>query len=77
MDISFCLFPSHTCILQGQPGVKTRARRSKALQRAVETYLVHVFEDANLCAIHGKRVTLMVKDIQLARRIRGRNDIGN
>ena len=35
------------------------------------TYLVHVFEDANLCAIHGKRVTVMPKDIQLARRIRG------
>ena len=84
MDISFCLFPSHTCILQGQPGVNTRAsgkcgpwKRCKALQSATETYLVHVFEDANLCAIHGKRVTLMVKDIQLARRIRGRNDIGN
>ena len=43
----------------------------EALQTAAETYLVHVFEDANLCAIHGKRVTLMPKDIQLARRIRG------
>ena len=43
----------------------------EALQTAAETYLVHVFEDANLCAIHGKRVTVMPKDIQLARRIRG------
>ena len=42
-----------------------------ALQEAAEAYLVHLFEDSNLCAIHGKRVTLMVKDIQLARRIRG------
>ena len=32
--------------------------------------LVHLFEDANLCAIHAKRVTIMTKDIQLARRIR-------
>jgi histone H3 len=42
-----------------------------ALQEASEAYLVGVFEDANLCCIHAKRVTLMDKDIQLARRIRG------
>ncbi|KAF9534228.1 histone-fold-containing protein [Crepidotus variabilis] len=42
-----------------------------ALQEATEAYLVHLFEDANLCAIHAKRVTIMTKDIQLARRIRG------
>ena len=42
-----------------------------ALQEAAEAYLVGVFEDANLCAIHAKRVTIMPKDIQLARRLRG------
>ena len=42
-----------------------------ALQEAAEAYLVSLFEDANLCAIHAKRVTLYPKDIQLARRIRG------
>ena len=42
-----------------------------ALQEASESYLVGLFEDANLCAIHAKRVTIMPKDIQLARRIRG------
>ena len=42
-----------------------------ALQEAAEAYLVGVFEDSNLCAIHAKRVTIMPKDIQLARRIRG------
>ncbi|KAJ3327717.1 centromeric DNA-binding histone H3-like protein cse4 [Blyttiomyces sp. JEL0837] len=42
-----------------------------ALQEAAEHFLVHLFEDANLCAIHAKRVTIMQKDIQLARRIRG------
>ncbi|KAK8864187.1 hypothetical protein IAR55_001433 [Kwoniella newhampshirensis] len=42
-----------------------------ALQEAAEAFLVHLFEDANLCAIHAKRVTIMQKDIQLARRIRG------
>ena len=42
-----------------------------ALQEASEYYLVGLFEDTNLCAIHAKRVTIMPKDIQLARRIRG------
>ena len=42
-----------------------------ALQEASEAYLVSLFEDTNLCAIHARRVTIMPKDIQLARRIRG------
>jgi len=42
-----------------------------ALQEASEAYLVGLFEDTNLCAIHAKRVTIQPKDIQLARRIRG------
>uniref|UniRef100_A0A6U0BLR7 Core Histone H2A/H2B/H3 domain-containing protein n=1 Tax=Ostreococcus mediterraneus TaxID=1486918 RepID=A0A6U0BLR7_9CHLO len=42
-----------------------------ALQEATEDFLVHLFEDCNLCAIHAKRVTIMPKDLQLARRIRG------
>lgn len=42
-----------------------------AIQEAAEAYLVGLFEDTNLCAIHGKRVTIMPKDMQLARRIRG------
>ena len=42
-----------------------------ALQEAAEAYLVGLFEDTNLCAIHAKRVTIMPRDIQLARRIRG------
>ena len=42
-----------------------------ALQEASEAFLVGLFEDTNLCAIHAKRITIMPKDIQLARRIRG------
>jgi histone H3 len=42
-----------------------------ALQEAAEAYLVSLFEDTNLCAIHARRVTIMTKDLQLARRIRG------
>ncbi|TPX61695.1 hypothetical protein PhCBS80983_g00932 [Powellomyces hirtus] len=42
-----------------------------ALQEAAEAYLVGLFEDTNLAAIHAKRVTIQPKDIQLARRLRG------
>jgi histone H3 len=42
-----------------------------ALQDAAEAYMVGLFEDTNLAAIHAKRVTIMPKDLQLARRIRG------
>ena len=41
------------------------------LQEAAEAYLVRLFDDANLCAIHTRRVTIMPRDIMLARRIRG------
>ena len=51
-----CRFNSHSMVV---------------LQEAVEAYLVVLFEDVNLCAIHAKRVTVMTKDIDLARRIRG------
>jgi histone H3 len=42
-----------------------------AIQEAAEEYLVHLFEDTQLVALHAKRVTIMPKDMQLARRIRG------
>lgn len=42
----------------------------KCLQEAVEAYLVFLFKDAQLCAIHAQRMTIMPKDIQLAQRIR-------
>jgi len=43
----------------------------KALQEATEAYITGLFEDANLCCIHTRRVTLMVRDIKLALRLRG------
>lgn len=42
-----------------------------ALQEASEVYLVSLFADTNLCALHAKRVTITVKDMRLARRLRG------
>ncbi|GIY44881.1 histone H3-like centromeric protein CSE4 [Caerostris extrusa] len=40
-----------------------------ALQEACEYYLISLFEDAQMCALHAGRVTIMIRDIQLARRI--------
>ncbi|KAI6130442.1 histone-fold-containing protein [Pisolithus croceorrhizus] len=55
----------------GDTGLRWQSSAILALQEATEAFLVHLFEDANLCAIHAKRVTIMQRDIQLARRIRG------
>jgi len=44
------------------------------IQTAAEAFLVGLFEDAMLCTMHARRVTLQVRDIQLARRIRGRDN---
>jgi histone H3 len=44
------------------------------LQEAAEAYLVGLFEDTNLCAIHAKRVTITPKDLALARRVRGEKE---
>jgi len=52
-------------------GVKFQAVALSALQEGAESFLIGMFEDTNLCAIHAKRVTIMPKDMQLARRIRG------
>lgn len=52
--------------------VRWQAQAILALQEAAEAYVVHLFEDTLLCAIHAKRVTIMPRDMQLARRIRGR-----
>ena len=51
--------------------LRFQASAVAALQEATESYIVSLFEDTNLCAIHAKRVTIMPKDIILAKRIRG------
>merc|ERR1719440_1440598 len=53
-----------------QMDLRFQSQAVLALQEAAEAYLVGLFEDTNLCAIHAKRVTIMPKDMQLARRIR-------
>ena len=49
--------------------LRIQAAAIKGLQGAAEAYLVGLFEDSNLCAIHAKWVTIMPRDVQLARRI--------
>ena len=53
------------------PDIRFQASSLAALQEACEAYMVGIFEDTNQCAIHARRVTIMVRDMQLARRIRG------
>ena len=52
-------------------GLRYQPAALEALQQAAESFIVGLFEDTNLAAIHAKRVTIMPKDIQLAQRIRG------
>ena len=52
-------------------GIRFSLRGLAALHVASEDYLVGLFEDSYLCALHAKRVTLMRKDMTLARRLRG------
>jgi histone H3 len=53
------------------PDLRFQSQSLIALQEAAEAYVVSLFEDTNLCAIHAKRLTVMKKDMELARRIRG------
>ena len=52
-------------------GMRFRSSAILALQEGTEAFLVGLCEDANLAAVHAKRVTIMPRDIQLAKRIRG------
>ena len=51
--------------------LRFQASAIAALHEAMEDYIVKLFEDTLLCCIHAKRITIMPKDMQLARRIRG------
>ena len=55
----------------GKMNARFQSGAIMALQEASEAYLVGLLEDTNLCTVHAKRVTIMPKDIQLARHIRG------
>lgn len=54
-----------------KPEYRVQSSAIAALQEASEAFLIGIFQDSQLCAIHAKRVTVMPKDMLLARRIRG------
>ncbi|XP_075240939.1 histone H3-like [Convolutriloba macropyga] len=60
-----------TLKLTGVADIKYQTAALGALHEAAEAYLVGLFEDTNLCCVHARRVTIMPRDIVLARRIRG------
>ena len=52
-------------------GYRVQARVMLALQEGAEAFLVSLLEDSNLCTIHAKHMTILPRDMQLAKRIRG------
>ena len=54
--------------------IKFQYSAIKALQEASEAFLIGMFEDGNLCSIHGNRITIMKKDLILAEKIRGERE---
>ena len=74
-DLLIRKLPFHRLVKEIAGGFKGELRFQStaimALQEASEAYLVSLFEDTNLCAAHANRITIMPRDIQLARRIRG------
>ena len=65
----YCICPQGP----GTPSMQVRFQSTAiaALQEAAENFIVGLFEDVNLLAIHAKRLTVMSRDIRLALRIRG------
>mgnify|MGYP000468655050 FL=1 len=61
--------------LKYKKDVRFQSTAVLALQEASEAYMVGMFEDTNLAALHAKRVTIMPRDMALARRLRGDKDL--
>jgi histone H3 len=57
--------------LKNRDGYRFTPDSLRAIQEAVETSITSLYEDANLCSHHAKRVTVMESDVRLAQRIRG------
>ena len=71
MDLLICKLPFKCLVCQVAREIKEE-KEIKENQEASESYLVCLLEDANLCAIHGKCMTIMPRDFQLAHCIRGK-----
>ena len=77
----YCRLPFQRLVREVAQDYKTDLRFQSfallALQEASEAFVTRVLSDANLCAIHAKRVTIFPKDIQLAMRLNGMDRMGN
>jgi len=62
-------------MLNIKPDSKIQAIALAALQESAEMYIVSLFEQANACALHSKRITVYPKDLALVRRLRGETDL--
>lgn len=69
---TFHLYCQETLARLGLGEISWSKQASRALMQVSEDYLIQLFEDSYYCAQHSRRVTLQVKDVQLARRIRSR-----
>ena len=58
-------------MIVSMPDCRWQSNAILALQEGAEAFIIGLYEDANLCALHAKRVTLMPKDMHLAQKIRG------
>jgi histone H3 len=78
-DLLIKKLPFQRLVREIAQGIKSETRFQsaalEALQEATEAYLVGLFEDTNMCAAHAGRVTIMTRDMLLARRIRGENTV--
>jgi histone H3 len=59
------------CLFKTKESIRLSASACEAIQDATESYMTGLLSDANLCTLHAKRVTLMPRDLKLARRLRG------
>ena len=59
------------CLFKTKESIRLSANACEAIQDATESYMTGLLSDANLCTLHAKRVTLMPRDLKLARRLRG------
>ena len=61
----------HQIAQKHKKDVRFQSTAVLALQEASEAYMVGMFEDTNLAALHAKCVTILPRDMALARRLRG------
>merc|ERR1712139_503770 len=70
-DLLLRKLPFQRLVREMAQDLQFQSQAMAALQEATEAYMISLFEDCNLCALHAKRVTIMPKDMTLARRLRG------